>query len=73
MSYEDELRRVEKSFRPKSQFKHEEVIDELANVAKEADYELSDLKKTYDKVMIGVFIFGGGFGFLVGAAVRVLV
>lgn len=43
MKYETEFRIKEKEFRPRKKFKHDRVIEELANIVKEADNHIEDM------------------------------
>jgi hypothetical protein len=45
MKYESEFRIKEKEFRPRKDFKHQQVVDELANIVKRADLEIEELEK----------------------------
>lgn len=44
MTYESEFRIKEKEFYPRKYFTHDKVIEELANIVKEADSEIVDLR-----------------------------
>lgn len=43
MKYESEFRIKEKEFRPRKNFKHREVVDELANIVKRADLDIEEM------------------------------
>lgn len=49
MKYESEFRIKEKEFRPRKNFKHREVVDELANIVRCADDTIEDLVLVLDK------------------------
>jgi uncharacterized membrane protein len=51
MKYESEFRIKEKEFRPRKDFKHQQVVDELANIVKRADIEIEELVKKVDSEM----------------------
>ena len=46
MKYESEFRIKEKEFRPRKDFKHQQVVDELANIVKRADLEIEEHTET---------------------------
>lgn len=48
MKYESEFRIKEKEFYPREDYSHKKVIDELANIVKEADLEIEDLVEALD-------------------------
>jgi hypothetical protein len=43
MKYEKEFRIKEKEFRPRPDFKHANVVNELANIVKRADLEIEEV------------------------------
>ena len=43
MKYESEFRIKEKEFRPRENYSHQQVVDELANIVKRADLEIEEL------------------------------
>jgi len=45
MKYESEFRIKEKEFRPRKDFKHQQVVDELANIVKRADLDIEEMDK----------------------------
>ena len=49
--YKEAFIKLEKSFRPRQNFKHSEVVDNLTKVVEKADKELSDLSIRYNEVM----------------------
>lgn len=48
MKYESEFRIKEKEFRPRKNFKHQQVVDELANIVKRADLDIEELCAAMD-------------------------
>ena len=48
MKYESEFRIKEKEFRPRKDFKHQKVVDELANIVKRADLDIEELCAALD-------------------------
>lgn len=44
MSYESEFRIKEKEYYPRSNYSHDYVINELANIVKEADNDIEELE-----------------------------
>ena len=49
MNYETEFRLKEKEFRPRDSFKHEQVVNSLANIVRDADNELEELSDIYNE------------------------
>ena len=49
MKYESEFKIKEKEFRPRKDFKHDQVIEELANIVKRADLEIDELSEELGK------------------------
>lgn len=49
MKFESEFRIKEKEFRPRGKFKHDQVVDELANIVRCADDTIEDLVLVLDK------------------------
>lgn len=45
MKYESEFRIKEKEFRPRENYSHQKVVEELANIVKRADLEIEELNK----------------------------
>jgi len=43
MNYENQFRKKEETFRPFNKYKHEDVIDRLAEIPAKADKELSTM------------------------------
>ena len=49
MRYESEFRIKEKEFRPRKDFNHDKVINELSNIVKAADADIEHYEKSYYK------------------------
>ena len=52
MRYESEFRIKEKEFRPREKYKHQQVVDELANIVKRADLDIEELIEAVDNECI---------------------
>lgn len=59
MTYEQKFREKEAEFRPRDDFKHSEVVNDLAEIVREADKELSVFRTfSFLVVSIGGFYLG---------------
>lgn len=52
MKFESEFRIKEKEFRPRKNFKHQQVVDELANIVKRADLEIEEVEDANYKALV---------------------
>jgi predicted neutral ceramidase superfamily lipid hydrolase len=52
MKYESEFRIKEKEFRPRKDFKHQQVVNELANIVKRADLEIEEVEDANYKALV---------------------
>jgi hypothetical protein len=52
MKFESEFRIKEKEFRPRGKFKHDQVVDELANIVKRADLEIEEAEDANYKALV---------------------
>lgn len=69
MKFETEFRIKEKEFRPRKDFSHKKVVDELANVVKEADNHIEDLEDHLDNSIDIICERDGTIRSLIGVAV----